>query len=85
MLHFCRDYIYYATVEVLEPKSHEFLATLRQAETIDDVLHCLRLRLEGLEATSAFVSTKGGPGARKDRSSVRRCLLSLFANCWNFS
>ncbi|CAE7636837.1 TUBGCP2 [Symbiodinium pilosum] len=40
MLHFCRDYIYYATVEVLEPKSHEFLTTLRQAETIDDVLHC---------------------------------------------
>ena len=39
MLHFCRDYIYYATVEVLEPKSHEFLTTLRQAETIDDVLH----------------------------------------------
>ena len=45
MLHFCRDYIYYVTVEVLEPKSHEFLATLRQAETIDDVLHCLRLRM----------------------------------------
>ena len=46
MLHFCRDYIYYATVEVLEPKSHEFLATLRQAETIDDVLHCHESFLE---------------------------------------
>jgi len=40
MLHFCRDYIYYVTVEVLEPKSHEFLTSLRQAETIDDVLRC---------------------------------------------
>ena len=39
MLHFCRDYIYYATVEVLEPQSHEFLALLSGAETIDDVLH----------------------------------------------
>ncbi|CAE7256707.1 spc97 [Symbiodinium sp. CCMP2592] len=46
MLHFCRDYIYYVTVEVLEPKSHEFLATLRQAETIDDVLHCHESFLE---------------------------------------
>jgi len=38
MLHFCRDYIYYATVEVLEPQSHSFLASLEQAETVDDVL-----------------------------------------------
>lgn len=38
MLHFCRDYIYYATVEVLEPQSHEFLASLATVDTIDDVL-----------------------------------------------
>merc|ERR1711871_1868525 len=38
MLHFCRDYIYYATVEVLEPQSHRFLASLEQAETIDEVI-----------------------------------------------
>jgi len=38
MLHFCRDYIYYATVEVLEPQSHSFLVSLEQAETVDDVL-----------------------------------------------
>ena len=57
MLHFCRDYIYYVTVEVLEPKSHEFLATLRQAETIDDVLHCHRLRPE---ASSTVLSARQG-------------------------
>merc|ERR1719480_519421 len=38
MLHFCRDYIYYATVEVLEPQSHRFLASLGQAVSIDEVL-----------------------------------------------
>eukprot|EP00927_Polykrikos_kofoidii_P060950 TRINITY_DN55848_c0_g1_i1.p1 TRINITY_DN55848_c0_g1~~TRINITY_DN55848_c0_g1_i1.p1 ORF type:complete len:1101 (-),score=203.50 TRINITY_DN55848_c0_g1_i1:114-3392(-) len=38
MLHFCRDYIYYAAVEVLEPQSHRFYASLAQAETIDEVL-----------------------------------------------
>merc|ERR1711972_1160183 len=38
MLHFCRDYIYYATVEVLEPQSHRFLASINQANTIDDIL-----------------------------------------------
>lgn len=39
MLHFCRDYIYYVTVEVLEPQSHSFLSSLGQKETIDEVLH----------------------------------------------
>eukprot|EP00929_Paragymnodinium_shiwhaense_P097537 TRINITY_DN59193_c0_g1_i1.p1 TRINITY_DN59193_c0_g1~~TRINITY_DN59193_c0_g1_i1.p1 ORF type:complete len:1038 (-),score=126.78 TRINITY_DN59193_c0_g1_i1:350-3463(-) len=38
MLHFCRDYIYYATVEVLEPQSHRFLSSLSQADSIDEVL-----------------------------------------------
>eukprot|EP00928_Gymnodinium_smaydae_P021740 TRINITY_DN18517_c0_g2_i1.p1 TRINITY_DN18517_c0_g2~~TRINITY_DN18517_c0_g2_i1.p1 ORF type:complete len:939 (-),score=233.35 TRINITY_DN18517_c0_g2_i1:43-2643(-) len=38
MLHFCREYIYYATVEVLEPQSHSFLAALSSAETVDEVL-----------------------------------------------
>jgi len=38
MLHFCRDYIYYATIEVLEPQSHSFLDSLSQVETIDEVL-----------------------------------------------
>jgi len=38
MLHFCRDYIYYATIEVLEPQSHSFLDSLGQVETIDEVL-----------------------------------------------
>jgi gamma-tubulin complex component 2 len=38
MLHFCRDYIYYASVEVLEPQSHRFLASIEQAETIDEVI-----------------------------------------------
>lgn len=38
MLHFCRDYIYYATVEVLEPQSHRFLTSLGQASSIDEVL-----------------------------------------------
>lgn len=47
MLHFCRDYIYYATVEVLEPQSHEFLASLSGAETIDDVLYRHEQFLEG--------------------------------------
>jgi len=38
MLHFCREYIYYATVEVLEPQSHSFLASLESAETLDVVM-----------------------------------------------
>eukprot|EP00811_Abedinium_folium_P012611 NODE_216_length_3372_cov_10.598151.p1 GENE.NODE_216_length_3372_cov_10.598151~~NODE_216_length_3372_cov_10.598151.p1 ORF type:complete len:975 (+),score=322.43 NODE_216_length_3372_cov_10.598151:133-3057(+) len=38
MLHFCRDYIYYATIEVLEPQSHQFFSSLERAETIDEVL-----------------------------------------------
>merc|ERR1711920_69994 len=47
MLHFCRDYIYYATVEVLEPQSHGFLMSLVQAETIDEVLHRHEKFLDG--------------------------------------
>jgi len=38
MLHFCRDYIYYASAEVLQPQSHRFLKSLEQAETVDVVL-----------------------------------------------
>jgi len=59
MLHFCRDYIYYSTAEVLEPQSHRFISSLEQAETVDVVLKshesfldtCLReLLLTGREA-----------------------------------
>merc|ERR1712159_802191 len=39
MLHFCRDYIYYATIEVLEPQSHQFFASLRQCENVDQVFN----------------------------------------------
>lgn len=39
MLHFCRDYIYYVSAEVLEPQSHCFLESLEKAETVDEVLH----------------------------------------------
>mmetsp|Transcript_40952 Transcript_40952/g.87975 ORF Transcript_40952/g.87975 Transcript_40952/m.87975 type:complete len:401 (+) Transcript_40952:3-1205(+) len=38
MLHFCRDYIYYVTIEVLEPKSHQFLESLKNMTSIDEVL-----------------------------------------------
>eukprot|EP00916_Digyalum_oweni_P010227 GHVL01017152.1.p1 GENE.GHVL01017152.1~~GHVL01017152.1.p1 ORF type:complete len:797 (+),score=153.26 GHVL01017152.1:682-3072(+) len=38
MLHFCRNYVYYVTLEVLEPQFHKFMKLLDQAENLDQVL-----------------------------------------------
>ena len=38
MLHFCKNCIYYMTVEVLEPKWHTLMLELREAQTLDEML-----------------------------------------------
>lgn len=38
MLQFCKNYIYYMVVEVLEPNFHKFKENLKKIKTIDDIL-----------------------------------------------
>jgi len=38
MLHFIKNFVYYMTVEVLEPNFHKFKQNLTKIKTIDDVL-----------------------------------------------
>jgi hypothetical protein len=38
MLHFVKNYVYYMTVEVLEPQWHRFLGQLSRLQTIDGIM-----------------------------------------------
>lgn len=38
MSQFCKNYIYYMVVEVLEPNFHRFKESLKKVKTIDEVL-----------------------------------------------
>lgn len=38
MLQFCKNYMYYMQIEVLEPNLHKLKAQLRTVKTIDDVM-----------------------------------------------
>lgn len=38
MLQFCKNYIYYMCIEVLEPNFHKFKENLKKIKTIDDIL-----------------------------------------------
>ncbi|CEM15037.1 unnamed protein product [Vitrella brassicaformis CCMP3155] len=82
MLHFCRNYVYYFTVEVLEPQWHQFMSELQTVRSFDEVLerherfldNCLKESL----LTEASVLVK----------SLSKILTScsLFAqNLWRFS
>jgi len=75
MLHFCRDYIYYVTVEVLEPQSHQFLASLRRAETIDDVL----------QSHEKFLDTCLREVLLTERDTLYRHLSKVLQTCLTFA
>eukprot|EP00931_Biecheleriopsis_adriatica_P075070 TRINITY_DN49018_c0_g1_i1.p1 TRINITY_DN49018_c0_g1~~TRINITY_DN49018_c0_g1_i1.p1 ORF type:complete len:979 (+),score=204.75 TRINITY_DN49018_c0_g1_i1:69-3005(+) len=75
MLHFCRDYIYYVTVEVLEPQSHRFLSSLGQAETIDDVLR----------SHEQFLDTCLREVLLTERDSLYRHLSKVLQTCLTFA
>jgi len=38
MSQFCKNYIYYMVVEVLEPNFHKFRESLKKVKTIDEIL-----------------------------------------------
>ena len=38
MHHFCRNYVYYIVVEVLEPNFHKFKQSLEKVKTVDEIL-----------------------------------------------
>ena len=38
MAQFCKNYIYYMVVEVLEPNFHKFKESLKKVKTIDEIL-----------------------------------------------
>lgn len=82
MLHFCRDYIYYATVEVLEPQSHSFLSSLGQAETIDEVL---RSHEKFLDTCLREVLLTEREGLYSHLSKVLRTCLSFAYNLHKFA
>merc|ERR1719421_2172658 len=71
MLHFCRDYFYYATVEVLEPHSHRFLASLDQAKTVDEVL----------QSHETLLGTCLRELLLTERDALYRSLAKLFRTC----
>eukprot|EP00930_Biecheleria_cincta_P084725 TRINITY_DN74174_c0_g1_i1.p1 TRINITY_DN74174_c0_g1~~TRINITY_DN74174_c0_g1_i1.p1 ORF type:complete len:871 (+),score=154.33 TRINITY_DN74174_c0_g1_i1:94-2613(+) len=75
MLHFCRDYIYYATVEVLEPQSHRFLSSLREADTIDDVLR----------SHERFLDTCLREVLLTERDTLYRHLSKVLQTCLSFA
>jgi gamma-tubulin complex component 2 len=75
MLHFCRDYIYYATVEVLEPQSHHFLASLEQAETIDVVLR----------SHETFLNSCLQELLLTEREQLYRGLSKVLSTCYTFA
>jgi len=75
MLHFCRDYIYYATVEVLEPQSHRFLTALEQAETIDEVL----------KSHETFLNTCLREVLLTEREGLYRHLSKVLSTCLTFA
>lgn len=39
MLHFVRNFIFYITIEVLEPRFHQFFYSLTEAHSLDDVIN----------------------------------------------
>merc|ERR1712196_362792 len=75
MLHFCRDYIYYSSVEVLEPQSHRFLASLEQAETVDVVLR----------SHEQFLDTCLRELLLTERESLYRHLSQVLSTCLRFA
>jgi len=75
MLHFCRDYIYYATVEVLEPQSHRFLDQLGRAETIDEVL----------QSHEGFLNTCLQELLLTEREGLYRHLSKVLQTCLTFA
>lgn len=75
MLHFCRDYIYYAAVEVLEPQSHRFLASIEQAETIDEVI----------KSHEKFLDTCLRELLLTEREGLYKQLASVLGTCISFA
>jgi len=75
MLHFCRDYIYYATMEVLQPQSHSFLESLGQAETIDEVL----------QGHGKFLDTCLRELLLTEREALYRHLSKVLTTCLTFA
>lgn len=75
MLHFCRDYIYYSSVEVLEPQSHRFLASIEQAETVDEVLR----------SHESFLDTCLRELLLTEREGLYNHLSKVLTTCHNFA
>merc|ERR1740130_992120 len=75
MLHFCRDYIYYSSVEVLEPQSHRFLQALEKAQTVDEVL----------KAHEHFLDTCLRELLLTERDGLYRHLSKVLSTCANFA
>jgi len=75
MLAFCRDYIYYVTIEVLEPQSHAFLASLAQADSIDEVLR----------SHERFLDTCLREVLLTERDTLYRNLSKVLTTCLTFA
>lgn len=56
MLHFLQNMTYFVTVEVIEPRWHEFVLALRSSSTVDDVLQAHAQFLENTIAASLLTS-----------------------------
>lgn len=75
MLHFCREYIYYTSAEVLEPQSHRFLSSLEQAETVDVVLR----------SHESFLDTCLRELLLTEREGLYKHLFKVLETCHNFA
>ena len=72
MHHFCKNYVYYIVVEVLDPRFHKFKQNLKKVKTVDEILELHNTFLD--EWLKECLLTDQG---------LLKILIKIF-NCWFF-